>query len=174
MKYIFIILLSFYSITTISQTNDISFDGKLLVGKLKNDKPKMVVNKKSIIKAINRELYENKKVINKVEIIQAYMIGGKKTKYYYVEFSSSKRKDLHIVRWLCNYEGELYFDKSYNSDGYTYVDLFVACEGNEKCRPRLFDLGDNFGWGCREFIGCLIEEEAAINKCAHSNIILYN
>jgi hypothetical protein len=175
MKTFFLILLSFYSFTVICQTKEISFEGKLLVGKLKNNgNPKLLLNKKDFINALNREHYENEKILDKVKIIQAYMIGGKKSKYYYVEFSSSKRKDLHIVRWLCNYEGELYFDKSNNSEKYTYKDLFVACEGNEKCRPRLFDLGNDFGWSCREFIGCVIEEEAKVNKCSQSNIILYN
>lgn len=174
MKYFLIFLVSIYSLSMLSQSKEISFENKLLVGKLKNDKPKMVVNKKNFINAINRELYENKRVIDKVEIIQRYTLGGRKIKYYYVEFSSSKRKNLHIVRWLCNYEGELYFDKSNNPEKYTYMDLFIACEGSEKCRPRLFDLGDDFGWGCREFIGCVTEEEALINKCTHSNIVLYN
>jgi hypothetical protein len=158
----------------ISQSKEISFDTKLLVGKLENNKPKLVLNKKDLIKAINKELYKSENMINKVTIMQQYTLGGRKIKYYYVEFSSSKRKDLHIVRWLCNYEGELYFDKSNNPERYTYMDLFIACEGDKKCRPRLFDLGDDFSWSCKEFIGCVIEEEALTNKCAQSNIVLYN
>lgn len=170
MKYLLIILLSFHSINLASQSKEISFDGKLLVGKIKNGKPKLLINKKDFINTVNKEFYKNDAIIDNVEVIQKYTLGGKKIKYFYVEFSSSKRKDLHIVRWLCNYDDQLYFDKSNNPDIYTYVDLFIICEGDEKCRPRLFYMGENdLGWSCREFIGCVTEEEALVNKCTQGN-----
>lgn len=85
----------------------------------------MLINKKDFINTVNKEFYKNDAIIDNVEVIQKYTLGGKKIKYFYVEFSSSKRKDLHIVRWLCNYDDQLYFDKSNNPDIYTYVDLFI-------------------------------------------------
>lgn len=170
MKYYLILVFSFYSINVLSQSKEISFEDKLLIGELKKDKPKLLIDKQQLIATINKEFFKKKSVIDQIKIIEEFTLGGKKIKYYYAEFSSSERKDLHIVRWLCNYDGLLYFDKSNNPDRYTYVDLFITCEGNEKCRPRLFYIGeDDFGWSCREFIGCVTEEEALINKCKQGN-----
>lgn len=169
-KHLLVIFLLFNSIIIVSQSKEISFDSKLFVGKIKNGKPKLLINKKDFINAVNKEFYKNDPIIDNIEVIQKYTLGAKKIKYFYVEFSSSKRKDLHIVRWLCNYDDKLYFDKSNNPDIYTYVDLFIICEGDEKCRPRLFYMGENdLGWSCREFIGCVTEEEALVNKCTQGN-----
>ncbi len=172
MKYIALFILSFFSIAAVSQSSEISLREKCLIGKITNGKPKLAVNAKELIRKVNKEFYTTEDIIDEAAIIENYTLGGQKIKYYYVEFSSSKRKDLHIVRWLCNYNGELYFDKSNNPDIYTYIDLFIICEGNEKCRPRLFYMGnEELNWSCREFIGCVTEEEAKINKCTQSNSI---
>lgn len=69
MKYFSFTLLLFYSVNMISQVNEISFDGKLLVGKIKNGKPKLLINKKDFINTVNKEFYKNDAIIDNVEVI---------------------------------------------------------------------------------------------------------
>lgn len=155
------------SCSTLSQ-NVINLEDDMLVGKIDNNKRILLLNEKMYLKEINKAFFQDKSVIDKIEILHDTIIGSN-IEYNYISLTSSIKKNYTIVRWLSMENNRLFFKASTNSEVFTYEDLYVSCEGNESCKPRLFDIDNNYIWSCREAPMCVTDEEAVFNPCEQGN-----
>lgn len=163
---IFIVLTSCSISSKKSSEKSILEKEKLFVGELINDSIAIRIDKANFIKEINHSMFKDENIIDELTIKTNYTLGDKKVKYYHLNLSSSKKK-LNIIRWLFNRDGKLYIDKS-PEEGFTYADFYMTCEGIEGCKPRLYIYDSEYSWGCRDFLGCVTEEEAESNRCSQS------
>lgn len=155
----FIALTAFLSGSAMAQKTDLMKD-KILIGEVKNDKFKVVVDTKSFLLAMNEQFDGD---YDHVEIKTDHTLGEKKEKFYYVNVSSGSDGS-SIVRWLSNKNGRLYMENS-TGDDTTHKDFYVSCKGVDKCTPHLYADNKKMNWICGEKPGCLTEEEAKRNPC---------
>lgn len=162
----FFCLTSCYSQSHVTNSNQIQLGEKLLIGEVIKNDTRVLIDKDNFITEINKVFFKGQVIIDNLQINADYSIGDKKIKYYYLSLTSSNRS-VTIVRWLFNYNGKLFIDNVPDREIFTYQDLYVTCEGNENCKPKLFELGKGFSWSCKDFVGCQPGEEPV--PCKQSN-----
>lgn len=102
---------------------------KLFFATVENNNCVIKIDKSKFINEINKALFKGENIIDKLEVKSDSTFGDTKVSYNYLNLSSSK-KHINIVRYLFNYEGELYIENS-NLDNFTFVDFYISCEGYE-------------------------------------------
>ena len=138
-------------------------ENKTLIAKIfENSKIDFILDKNILLNTINKQLNENLKSFDEINI-KSGTHKQENFKYYYLELKT-KASNKTFVKWLVNRNNELYYEDSEN-EKYSSLNFFVICEGNENCYPRLFFDGEKYFWICRENPVCVTKEEAIKNPC---------
>jgi hypothetical protein len=166
MKHLFLIAITLLLCGNVhAQKTDLLKD-KILVGKLKGDSAKLVLDTKSFLKAMNEQFPD--KDFDKVEIKHGQTIGDKKVSFYYLRVSGTGPS---MRRWLGVSGNKLYIENS-DMEDVSYKDYYFSCSGSEQCSPNLYVEGNQMDWICGDDIAEVKYQEAERNPCMKETSIV--
>lgn len=146
MKYFFTLIFSIVTFLSFSQRKDLVF-----IGKINKENFSLSIDKFKFLKKMNDSLFDGENFLKEMLIVKDITKGDSENDYYYVKFISENNE---YNRLLMNKNNNLFIVNE-NKEEYTVYDFYFSCKGNdESCSVRLFNIGNEFIWSCRETIIC--------------------
>lgn len=123
----------------------------ILIGKIDKENFSLLIDESDFLKKMNDSLFTGENFLKEVLIVKDITKGDYENDYYYVKFISENSE---YNRLLLNKNNNLFIVNE-NKEEYTVYDFYFSCKGNDdNCKVRLFNIGNEFIWSCRESIIC--------------------
>ena len=165
----YFILLAFIVCGSAVAQKNILLTNTVLIAEIKSNEINVSIDSAAFLKALNYEFNEK---FDNFEVKIGETIGDRKEKFYYMNVSSGTNGS-NIVRWLTNKNGKLYLENSIQEET-GYKDYYVACKGDDQCKPKIYTSGTDIFWICGETPGCKTEEEAKRNPCSRELSLVFS